>query len=389
MTSVATAFSSANDSATAGAEIGKQLLDSLENQTPDAVIVFASSRYEYSPLIEGIMKQCNPGVLVGCSSAGEFVTDARAEGAVSAMGIKSNQMAFRAGLARNLRENTQSAALQLVGQFGGLKEPQFGYRSALLLTDALAGQTEELITELTALTGGAYAFFGGGAGDDAHFSRTVVFSGNEVATDAVAGLEILSKKPLGIGVSHGWEPATSHMRVTESQGMRLISLNSIPAAEVFEEHAKETGQNFDRADPVPFFLHNVLGIATPDGYKLRVPLSVNEDGSILCASDVPEGSQIAIMKTGTESAAEAARRAAEAALEQTNHQPVRAAIFFDCVATRLRLGQAFQSELDSLRQTLGTDTMYVGCNSYGQIARVDNQFCGFHNCTAVVCVLPE
>ena len=27
--------------------------------------------------------------------------------------------------------------------------------------------------------------------------------------------------------------------------------------------------------------------------------------------------------------------------------------------------------------------------SYGQIARADGQFSGFHNCTAVVCVLPE
>jgi len=31
---------------------------------------------------------------------------------------------------------------------------------------------------------------------------------------------------------------------------------------------------------------------------------------------------------------------------------------------------------------------FVGCNTYGQIARAEGQFGGFHNCTAVVCVLP-
>jgi hypothetical protein len=30
---------------------------------------------------------------------------------------------------------------------------------------------------------------------------------------------------------------------------------------------------------------------------------------------------------------------------------------------------------------------FVGCNTYGQIARSDSQFSGFHNCTAVVLAL--
>mgnify|MGYP006147235867 FL=1 len=31
---------------------------------------------------------------------------------------------------------------------------------------------------------------------------------------------------------------------------------------------------------------------------------------------------------------------------------------------------------------------FVGCNTYGQIARSESQFSGFHNCTAVVLALP-
>jgi hypothetical protein len=30
----------------------------------------------------------------------------------------------------------------------------------------------------------------------------------------------------------------------------------------------------------------------------------------------------------------------------------------------------------------------TGCNTHGQIARAEGQFEGFHNCTAVVCLLP-
>jgi hypothetical protein len=63
-------------------------------------------------------------------------------------------------------------------------------------------------------------------------------------------------------------------------------------------------------------------------------------------------------------------------------------LFFDCVATRLRLGQEFGAELDAVRTALG-DAPFVGFNSYGQIVRSDGQFSGFHNCTAVVLVLPD
>jgi hypothetical protein len=60
---------------------------------------------------------------------------------------------------------------------------------------------------------------------------------------------------------------------------------------------------------------------------------------------------------------------------------------FDCVATRLRLGKAFENELKACAQLLHPAS-FIGCNTYGQIARAEGQFGGFHNCTAVVCVFP-
>ena len=35
------------------------------------------------------------------------------------------------------------------------------------------------------------------------------------------------------------------------------------------------------------------------------------------------------------------------------------------------------------------DVPFAGFNSYGQIVRAAGQFSGFHNCTAVVCVIPD
>jgi hypothetical protein len=95
------------------------------------------------------------------------------------------------------------------------------------------------------------------------------------------------------------------------------------------------------------------------------------------------------MSTSDKSAGEAAERATKAALHQVASQgPPALALFFDCAATRLRMGKGFESEINVVADELGS-TQFIGCNTYGQVARVDGQFSGFHNCTAVICIIPE
>jgi hypothetical protein len=170
--------------------------------------------------------------------------------------------------------------------------------------------------------------------------------------------------------------------------MRLIGLNAEPAFEAFKAHAEKTGQELDPANPLSFFLHNILGIETPDGIKLRVPLNLLPDGSVMCAAEIPEGASIRIMSSSVASTTAAAVEASQAALLGLQGAKPKAVLFFDCVATRLRMGKEFGGELNAMSEVLGR-VPYVGCNTYGQIAKVDGQFSGFHNCTAVVCAFPE
>jgi hypothetical protein len=51
------------------------------------------------------------------------------------------------------------------------------------------------------------------------------------------------------------------------------------------------------------------------------------------------------------------------------------------------MGKEFDLEMDAMKEALG-HAKFAGCNTYGQIARVEGQFSGFHNCTATVCVFP-
>lgn len=388
MTQTHISISKSPDSSEAGLELGRAIRGAFAGAAADAVVVFASARHNYEALLRSLADAVGTRVIAGASSAGEFTNLQQGEGQVSALGIRSADMQFAVSVGHDVSGDHKKAAGQVVDCLQGASTARFPYRSALVMTDALAGHTEALVEELTVRTGGDYKFFGGGAGDDGRFHTTHVFAGTHAVTNAVVALEILSTKPVGIGVAHGWEPAGPGYRVTEAQGTRLVGLNGLPAVDAFKEHARATGQSFDAADALPFFLHNVIGIRGGDGFRLRVPLSVASDGSIQCAAAVPEGAVAHIMKANAQSAVQAARQATQAALGAIGDSKPAAAFVFDCVATRLRLGRAFEDELQACANLL-EPAGFVGCNTYGQIARSEGQFNGFHNCTAVVCVLPE
>jgi len=383
----AAASTSTPDAGEAARELVGQIVEGL-GRAPQALMVFAAPSYDHESLLAELNDACPGALLVGASSAGEFMNHRRGEGLICALGLSRNDVRFPVAVAWNIRSDAAAGARQIASSFSGLTDHSFPHRSALVMTDALAGHADVLVDELTLATGGQYQFFGGGAGDNAQFQRTSVFCGREVLNGAAVALEMLTEKPIGVGVRHGWEPASAPLRVTEADGMRLVSLNGLPAAEAFEAHARSTGQKLDRAAPIPFFLHNILGIETGSSYRLRVPLAVLEDGSVPCAAEVPTGSVVYVMRATTTSAVEAADQATQAALAALGDHKPQAALFFDCVATRLRMGEGFGDELATVRGRLdGADVL--GCNTHGQIARADGQFDGFHNCTAVVAVLPE
>lgn len=388
MTQSAVVYTSLKNSHEAGVELGLKIEQVFGKTIPNVVIVFASSVYEYESLLSALNEICNPEILIGSSSAGEFTTNDFGTDSACAIALYSTEMKFSAAISEGIKSDRVHVAEELCRCLTGLENYQYQYHSAMIFADALSGYTDELVELLTEKTIGKYQFFGGGAGDNANFNRTHVFYGCKAYTDSAILLEILSDKPVGIGVSHGWIPTGNKMRVTQTDGTKLISLNARPAVELFKEHSAAIGQELDPQQPIPFFLHNILGIEIAGNYKLRVPLSVDSDGSINMASDIPTGAFVSFMTTNNDCSRNAAIEATQMAISQLNNHKPSVALFFDCVATRLRMGDEFNLHLDLVNSSLD-GVKYAGCNTYGQVARIDGQFSGFQNCTAVVCVIPE
>ncbi|MBV9710693.1 MAG: FIST C-terminal domain-containing protein [Ktedonobacteraceae bacterium] len=386
MNEVAVVHTAITNSHQAGISLGLQIRENLL-MPPDIIILFAAPQYNHRELLQ-VLKQSNQTTrLVGCSSGGEFTSNVQGTGLACAVALYSDEMSFATGLGRSLSEDRARAADNLTTTFHRSSLSNYHYHTILLLADGLSGCVESTVQKLTVLTGGMYEIFGGGASDNGLFSYTPVFYDTEVVPDALVALEIHSQKPLGIGVQHGWRPASSPMRITGAKGMNLISLDNKPAIEAFRTHAKNSGQIFDERNPLLFFLHNSLGIEGT-GYRLRIPVSINSDGSLRCASEIPANSRVVFMNSTATSPIEAARNASNEALRKLYGCKPAAGLFFDCVATRITLGTSFGFELEAVQSTLG-DVPFAGCNTHGQIARAQGQFSTFHNCTAVVCLIPE
>ena len=154
----ATVYTVREGSEEAGYDLGAQVRDAMGDAPPDVVIVFASSRFHYGALLTALNGTCHPAILVGSSSAGEFTGQSRGVGTACALAFRSKEIRAAAGLGLAVSVDRAKAARDVVGGFHGLDAREFPHRSALIMTDALAGHADDLVDQLTVLTSGKYQF---------------------------------------------------------------------------------------------------------------------------------------------------------------------------------------------------------------------------------------
>ncbi|MEZ0230076.1 MAG: FIST signal transduction protein [Planctomycetota bacterium] len=353
-------------------------------------IVFATSKTDLNGLASGVSSVLGAAPVIGCSSAGEFVTDRVSNGGAALALIASDEMGLSVGMGEGLRANTPRAVQQLCADLKKNRKAApagASQKTIFLLSDGMAGNGEALVDALAMEAGAGVTIAGGAAGDDAMFKETFVFLNGRVTRDAVVAAELTTKKKIGVGVFHGWCAASGPGTVTKAEGGKLIAIDGKPAIDFYAAYARKKGVELTKENRNAFVFTHELGIMMMNNeLKVRAPLNVNDDGSINCATEVPEGKQVRIVEGDHDQIIAAAKTAAENAMQGLGGLPPAGAIVFDCVARKLVLDSRFHAEVDAFRDVVKAPIM--GFNTYGEIARVRGQLSGFHNTTAVVAVLP-
>jgi len=226
---------------------------------------------------------------------------------------------------------------------------------------------------------------GGCAGDYLAMRQTRQLHGRRVMSGAVVAAAISSDRPLGVGVSHGWTPASEPMLVTESRNTLLTSLDDQPALDVYlnffnpPQEVRDNQQAF--AD---FAAVHPIGIRRRDRIEMRHITGFDpETRALVMVAEVPQGALAFLTQGDYGSVLEAAAESASSAVQALGGDAEPAGLLlFDCVSRRSIFGDRHVQEETELIARCCHGAPMAGFYTYGEIARTKGSG-GFHNQTLV------
>lgn len=125
---------------------------------------------------------------------------------------------------------------------------------------------------------------------------------------------------------------------------------------------------------------------------MRTVLEVNEaDKSMRFAGDIPEGSDVQLMRANFDRLVDGASDAASMTHEPIGDMTPDFALVISCVGRKLILRQRIEEEVEAAKEKLGPQTTLAGFYSYGEICPVKptQTHCELHNQTMTITTFTE
>lgn len=387
-------FSQNKDPKAAVSEAYAMSISPLKGSAPIFHMLFASPTvYNQEELLLALKNASRNAVTIGCSTAGEITSSGGSlDSSVALLSIFSDQMQFVAGIGNNIKENARDAGKELAESI--MKASGQKPKAGLMLPDGLAGNGADIVRGVLDVFGQDFMIAGGSAGDDYLFKQTYQYYGDKVLSSSVVGVGLYGNFAFGVGVRHGWIPIGSPRIATKSEGNILYELDNKPAINIYEEMFGKERSLVDKKEPLArLAITYPLGIPAPnkDGYLIRDPITVDNNGAITCAAEVPVGSEVHVMIGSRDEAIDAAEDATRKALSQIEGKQLRMAFLFNCIARKKLFMTKKQEEIDRIQSVLGKDVPLIGFYTYGEQAPLGGEIvtCSFHNETDVIFLLAE
>lgn len=368
------------------AAVAEALIPLRQAGPPKLVLLFASSAHDLGRAAALVADALGEEVLIGCSTAGELGPDRSSLGGLTLWALGGEGFSVSLGMGQGGPEGLRQAATEAAHCLDRLERR--AHTVLVLLADGLCGDQVEVVRGAYEVAGVEVPLVGGCAGDDLAMEGTRQVFGRRLLHQAVVAAAISSDAPIGIGVSHCWEPRSAPMLVTASTGTEVISLDDKPALDVVLE-AFDAPQDV-RQDPERF-THWVttrpLGIRRRDRIEIRYVAGADFSRRVLhTIAEVPQGGLAHLMQGDGHSVLEATQQACEMAVEALAGAPMRGLLLFDCVARRSVLSdERIREEVQRINTVCG-DVPVGGFYTYGEIARTRGAG-GFHNQTLVALAL--
>ncbi len=345
-----------------------------------AVVTFADRQLP-ATAIDELAAAFPQSLVVGCSTAGQIAGVDLAEEALVALVIKLQRAKpVAAAITIEPDEGSRSAGRRLAEDLLVQSGTEPG--TVMVFSDGLHVNGSDLVSGLLEVLPPGTGISGGLAGDDANFGTTWVLHGSNRWDGGVVALSLPGTEAT-YGTGGGWEGFGPRRIVTRSDGNVLMELDDRPALGLYREYLGELAAGL----PSSALMFPLAIESGDDGLTLvRTVLGVDEDSQTMTfAGDIPQGSEVRLMRTTkdrlVDAAFEAGRQSAQPAAPSVS-------IAVSCVGRRLVLGERTAEELEAAVESLGEDDQLVGFYSYGEISSADGFSC-LHNQTMTITTITE
>lgn len=261
-------------------------------------------------------------------------------------------------------------------------------KSILILSEGSFINGTELINELILQTKELIPIFGGLAGDEYNFEKTIVGLNRDASSGKIVAIGFYGDAiHFGFGSEGGWSDFGPEREVTLSEKNILYKIGDRYALDLYKEYLGKY------ADELPgSSLYFPLSMKENENSEpvVRTILAIDEENkSMTFAGNIPNGSMVRLMKGNFDKLIDASYNAAELIRKKQIKEP-ELALLVSCVGRKIVLGNRIEEEIEVVKEVFGDEMLVCGFYSYGEISpTLSNVACELHNQTMTITTMYE
>ncbi len=264
-----------------------------------------------------------------------------------------------------------------------LELPEYKGATAVVIADGLSSKLKDLTDTVYGKLEDNVTYIGGGAGYFDMSHHPCVFNNNGIYKDAIHLCLIKSK--VKVAVEHGWKKLRGPFKVKSSHDNILSELDNEKAFDLYKSVIEEEDNIilskegfFSYAKDHPFGIDAGLGRVI-----VRDPISVNEKNEIVCVANIPEGSNLYILKGDSGLLLDSSIKIATVCAMEAPDEYTP--LLFDCISRAMFLEEKFTTELSNIQEKIKYDV--EGALSIGEISSKANGEIVIHNKSTVLALI--
>lgn len=353
-----------------------------EAESVDLVLVFGEFQTLKSQNHTALLKSIYPNAhIVGTSTAGNILDDGVSEkkAVASAISFDKAKVSIRTTTIKS--DSAQEDAKSLVDSLD-----QEGLKHVFVLIQGV--EIDNSLTVKGLSKNRPYSITGGIAADDNKLVETIVIADEKSSGDMAVAVGFYGDSlDIQVGCKAGWDEFGATRVVTRSVGNVVYEIDKRPALELYEKYLGE----YIKELPVSGLLFPLsVKIDTHEKNEvIRVMMGINDDKSVVFAGDVPQGSQVRLMKTNVDNLIDGSALVANSIKQYNDKRSLALAV--SCTGRMAVLKQLVDEEIEVIQEALTQNTQVIGFYSYGEIAPFGDDLldCKLHNQTMTITAIYE